>query len=322
MLKIGLQTIIPGLALAPMAGVTNRPFRLLARRQGCQIFVSEMISAKGLLHNNQRNTSLFYFEDDERPIGLQLFGSDPVILAAAAARLEELAPDFIDLNFGCPTKKITRNGDGGALMRNPKLCSAIFSAVVKAVKCPVTVKIRKGWDENSVNASEIAARAEEAGLAAVTVHGRTVAQGYSGQADWQVIREVAENVTIPVIGNGDVVSASAARKMYEICRCSGVMVGRAARGNPWIFAQLLAAFEGRPLPEPPSKQEIINTALEHFALLINLKGKNAAAREMRRHAAWYIKGLPGAAQVRQKLICLNSYNEAESILREFAGQLN
>ncbi len=317
-LKFGSITANPGIVLAPMAGISSRPFRLLAKEQGCRLFVSEMISAKGLLHNNRRNQPLIYFEDDERPIGLQLFGSDPAILAGAAARLAELKPDFIDLNMGCPTRKITKNGDGGALLRQPALCTKIFDAVIKAVHCPVTVKLRKGWDENSITVLEIAKRAETAGIAALTVHGRTVAQGYSGHADWEIIGRVKEAVAIPVIGNGDITAADNALQMFDQCGCDGVMIGRAARGNPWIFASVLAAFENRPLPHPPDLDQLISMALRHFSLLIELKGEAAAAREMRRHAAWYIRGLPGAASLRQQLINIKSYTETEAILRRFA----
>ena len=320
MLKIGSLSIQPGLALAPMAGITSYPFRLLAREQGCTLFYSEMISAKGLQHHNRRSDLLLYRSEEEYPLGFQLFGSEPSALTRAAVKIEALGADFIDLNLGCPTRKITSNGDGGALMRSPDLCSSIFSAVVKAVSCPVTVKLRKGWDEGSVNAVDVALRAEDAGVKAVTLHGRTVDQGYSGKADWEIIRQVKERLSIPVIGNGDVDSAQAAEDMFNMTGCDGVMVGRAARGNPWIFREIRARLNSEKPPRPPSIDEIIEAVLRHFKLLAELKGEAAAAREMRRHAAWYIKGLPEAAAYRQRLVHIKSYEETAAILENLRLQ--
>jgi tRNA-dihydrouridine synthase B len=319
-LKIGKHIIDPGLALAPMAGITNHPFRILAKEQGCRLLYSEMISAKGLQHDNRRSRSLLYFTDQERPIGIQLFGSDPVAMARAASKIEALGADFIDLNFGCPTRKITCNREGGALMREPARCREIFRAVVGSVSCPVTVKLRKGWDEGSVNAVQIASIAEQSGIQAVTVHGRTVEQGYSGRADWDIIKAVTEKLSIPVIGNGDIVSPQSAREMLEYCRCAGIMVGRAARGNPWIFASIRAELENKPLPAAPSIEDIVEMVLRHFALLSELKGEAAAAREMRRHSAWYIRGLPGSASIRHRLIQSSGFSETEAILRELCDQ--
>jgi len=316
-IKIGSITLQTGLALAPMAGITNYPFRILAKEQGCPLLYSEMISARGLLYSGTRNQNLLYFSDQERPIGFQLFGSDPLIMAAAARKLEAHGADFIDLNLGCPTRKITGNGEGGALLREPELCSEIFKAVVRAVSCPVTVKLRKGWNEHSVNVLEIAVRAEDAGIEAVTIHGRTVEQGFGGRADWDIIRQVREKLNITVIGNGDVDSPQSAEMMLSYCGCDGVMIGRAARGNPWIFKATLTWLQHRQLPEPPSVEKIIQMALKHFTLLVELKGEAAAAREMRRHTSWYIRGLPGAASVRQQLIRISSYRETEKILSDF-----
>jgi tRNA-dihydrouridine synthase B len=318
-LPIDSLQVRPALALAPMAGVTSHAFRLLAKEQGCNLLFSEMISAKGLIHDNHRNRSLVYFTEAEKPIGLQLFGSEPAIMARAAEKLEKLGADFIDLNLGCPTRKITRNMEGGALLRQPERCSEIFKTLVGAVGCPVTVKLRKGWDEKSYTLPEIALRAEEAGVSMITVHGRTVEQGYSGQADWDAIKEVKKLVSIPVIGNGDVDSAQAAAAMIDHCSCDGVMVGRAARGNPWIFREILALFEGRPLPGKPSLDEITAMVIKHYQLLIGLKGEAAAAREMRRHSSWYIRGLPGSAAARQKLIHASSLAEVEEVLDGLAG---
>ncbi len=307
------------LALAPMAGVTNHAFRLLAKEQGCSLLFSEMISAKGLSNDNRRNRSLVYFTEAEKPFGLQLFGSDPAIMARAAGKLEKLGADFIDLNMGCPARKITRNLEGGALLRQPELCGKLFKAVVSAVNCPVTVKLRKGWDEKSYTLPEIARRAEDAGISRITVHGRTVEQGYSGKADWGAIREVKQLVSVPVIGNGDVDSPQAAVDMFEYCSCDGVMIGRAARGNPWISRETLALLEGRPLPEKPSLDEITAMVVKHFKLLTLLKGDKAAVREMRHHSPWYIRGVPGAAAARQMLVRASSLAEAEAVLAGLTG---
>ncbi len=312
--KIGTIEIGPGAALAPMAGVTGSPFRLLAREQGCPLVFSEMVSAKGLVYKGRRSRELLQFSERERPIGLQLFGSDPGIIAEAASILVAEKPDFIDLNFGCPTRKITCNGDGGALLRSPELCRRIFRAIVASVPIPVTVKIRKGWDEESVNAVEIASIAEEEGISAVTVHGRTVAQGYSGRADWSVIAVVKSALTIPVIGNGDVDSPLAAEELIRQSGVDAVMIGRAARGNPWIFRDVLARQLGKAPPAPPALPEIKKMILRHFKLLIDFKGEAAAAREMRSHIAWYLKGFPGAAALRKQLALISSYTEAQALL--------
>ncbi len=317
LLKIGSITVQPGIALAPMAGITGFPFRLLAKEQGCPLVYSEMISAKGLLYSIKRHRDLLYFTEEERPIGFQLFGSEPAIMAKAAGHLEMLGVDFIDLNLGCPTPKITRNGEGGAMLRKPELCSEIFEAVKSAVSCPVTVKLRKGWDAQAVNVIDIARRAEGAGLEAVTVHGRTVKQGYSGSADWDIIRQVKESLSIPVIGNGDIDSPQSAEAIFSHCGCDGIMIGRAARGNPWIFTEIAAWLQNGQLPEPPSKEQLIDTVLKHFLLLIELKGEAVATREMRQHTSFYIKNLPGAAVTRQRLIRASSYEETEKILRQF-----
>lgn len=318
-LKIGSITASPGLALAPMAGISDHPFRILVKEQGCPLVYSEMISAKGLVYSNRRNRALLYFTDRERPIGFQIFGSDPEIMAEGARIIESYKPDFIDLNLGCPTLKIVRNGDGGALMRNPALCRDIFRKVTAAVSCPVTVKMRTGWDENGLNAVEVALVAEESGIKAVTVHGRTVKQGYRGEANWQVIKQVKDNLAIPVIGNGDVDSPQKAEEMINYSNCDGIMVGRAARGNPWLFRAVAAWLQDRKEVEAPGIEEIVEMVLRHFKLLNEFKGEKIAAREMRRHAAWYVRGLTGAAEARQQLVRINSYEELVAIMKGLAA---
>ena len=316
-IRIGPVHVQPALALAPMAGVTSHPFRILAREYGCGLVFSEMIHARALLYDGRYSRLLTYFHEAERPVGLQLFGSEPALLAEAAQKAEALGADLVDLNLGCPTPRIVRNGEGGALLRQPQLCSAIFKAVAGAVACPVTVKLRKGWDDRLVNAVEIAGRAEDAGVEAVTVHGRTVAQGFSGKADWEIIRAVKLAVSIPVLGNGDIASADDAAAMLDYCGCDGVMIGRAALGNPWIFEQVRARLEGGPAVEPPAPQERIRTALRHLELLCRFKGDEAALREMRRQAGWYLRGFPKAALARRSLAEAATVEGLRTVMQKF-----
>lgn len=315
--QAGMLIIPPNaLALAPMAGVTSSPFRILAKEQGCHLLYSEMISAKGLLNSRSRREHLLCYSEYERPLAFQLFGSEPELIARAASLLESIGADYIDLNFGCPTKKIIRNGDGGALLLNPQLCSNIFKAVITAVNCPVTVKIRKGWDDKSINALEIAARAEQAGIKAIAVHGRTVKQGYRGTADWQIIRQVKESVSIPVIGNGDVNTAQAAEKLFKESGCDAVMIGRAARGNPWIFKEVNDWLQNKTISRLPTRHELIDMVIRHYSMMIEFKGEKIATAEMRRHAAWYLKSIHGSASARAELVRSNSLQETEDILRK------
>lgn len=313
-LKIGNVLLENAYILGPMAGVTDLPFRLLCKEQGAGLLCMEMVSAKAILYNNKNTESLLQIHPEETPVSLQLFGSDPKIMSEMAKRIEDRPFAILDINMGCPVPKVVRNGEGSALMKEPKLVYDIVRTVVHAVSKPVTVKIRKGFDEEHVNAVEIARIAEEAGASAVAVHGRTREQYYSGKADWEIIRQVKEAVQIPVIGNGDVTSAEKAVSMQEQTGCDGVMVARGAQGNPWIFSELVCYEENQTLPPRPDVDEIRRTMLRHARLQIEYKGAYLGIREMRKHVAWYTKGLHGAARLREKINQAASYEELEKIL--------
>ncbi len=313
-LQIGNVTLENSYILGPMAGVTDLPFRLLCKEQGAGLLCTEMVSAKAILYNNKNTESLLEIHPDEFPVSLQLFGSDPKIVSEMAKRIEERPFSILDINMGCPVPKVVRNGEGSALMKDPKLVYELVSAVVKAIEKPVTVKIRKGFDDDHVNAVEIAKIIAEAGAAAVAVHGRTREQYYSGKADWDIIRQVKEAVNIPVIGNGDVTSGEKAIQMREYTGCDGVMIARGAQGNPWIFSELIAYEETGSLPPRPSIDEIRETMLRHARLQLEYKGDFCGIREMRKHVAWYTKGLHGAARLRDKVNEVESYEELEKIL--------
>lgn len=313
-LKIGNIQLENSYILGPMAGVTDLPFRLLCKEQGAGLVCMEMVSAKGILYNNKNTESLLAIHPGEMPASLQLFGSDPKIVSEMAKRIEERPFAILDINMGCPVPKVVKNGEGSALMKNPKLVYELVSAVVKAIEKPVTVKIRKGFDDAHVNAPEIAKIIEEAGAAAVAVHGRTREQYYSGKADWDIIRQVKESVTIPVIGNGDVTSGEKAIAMREQTGCDGVMIARGAQGNPWIFSELLEYERTGTLPPRPSVEEIRKTMLRHARLQLEYKGEYLGIREMRKHVAWYVKGLRGAARLRDVINKVETYEELENIL--------
>ena len=313
-LKIGNVQLQNSYILGPMAGVTDLPFRLLCKEQGAGLVCMEMVSAKGILYNNKNTESLLEIHPDEMPASLQLFGSDPKIVSEMAKKIEERPFAILDINMGCPVPKVVRNGEGSALMKNPKLVYELVSAVVKAIKKPVTVKIRKGFDEDHVNAVEIAKIIEEAGAAAVGVHGRTREQYYSGKADWEIIRKVKEAVSIPVIGNGDVTSGEKAIAMREQTGCDGVMIARGAQGNPWIFSELTVYEQSGTLPPRPSLEEVKKTMLRHAALQLEYKGEYLGIREMRKHVAWYVKGLHGAARLRDAINKVETYEELGNIL--------
>lgn len=301
-------------ALAPMAGVADRTYRALCRRWGAAYSVTELISAKAVVLGDKKSRALLTLTEGERPVGIQLFGADPAIIAEAARVAEEERPAFIDVNMGCPAPKVAASGGGALLMREPELAAEIVRQTVKAVSCPVTVKMRAGWDADSVNAVELAKLCEDAGAAAITVHARTKVQMYAPPADWSVIAAVKRAVRVPVIGNGDVTDADSAARMVEETDCDLVMVGRAAMGAPWIFAQINAfTGEGRRLPDPPVSKRML-VLLEQARETAADKGERIAMREMRKHAAWYMRGLRGAAEFRRRCGTLTTMGDLEGLI--------
>lgn len=308
-MKIGNVEIKGMAALAPMAGVTDRAFRELCVAFGASYVVGEMVSAKGISFNSERSKELMLLSENERPAAVQLFGSEPQTVAAAAVTAMEYKPDIIDINMGCPAPKISGNGAGSALMKNPDLCGKIVEAVCKAVDVPITVKIRKGWDDKSVNAVEVAKICEQAGASAITVHGRTREQFYSGKADLDIISEVKKAVNIPVIGNGDITNANDAAQMLEKTNCDMVMIGRGALGNPWIFREINAWLNDLRPMFPPSPAEKVTVILRHIQAMCDYKGEEIAMREARKHVGWYMKGFKNAAEFRREAGYLKTYEE-------------
>lgn len=300
-LKIGDITLENNLILAPMAGVTDLPFRLLCREQGAGLICMEMVSAKAIYYGNKNTQSLLEIHPEEKPVSLQLFGSDPEIISEMAKRVEDRPFSILDLNMGCPVPKVVNNGEGSALMRSPKLAEEIISRTVKAISKPVTVKIRKGFDDNNVNAVEMAKIAESAGASAVAVHARTREQYYSGEADWEIIARVKQAVRIPVIGNGDVTGPRSAKRLLEETGCDGIMIGRAARGNPWIFREIGEYLRTGKTAAAPAPEERKETILRHASLQLAYKGEYIGIREMRKHLSWYTAGFPNSARMRQKV---------------------
>ena len=313
-LKIGNVELENRYILGPMAGVTDLPFRLLCKEQGAGLLCMEMVSAKAIFYNNKNTESLLTIHPEELPVSLQFFGSDPKIMGEMAKRIEERPFAILDINMGCPVPKVVKNGEGSALMKEPKLVYDIVSSIVKAIEKPVTVKIRKGFDDEHVNAVEIAKIIEEAGASAVAVHGRTREQYYSGKADWDIIRQVKEAVSVPVIGSGDVTSPQKAEEMVRMTGCDGIMIARGAQGNPWIFSELISYEEMGQVPPRPDKDELRRMLLRHARLQLEYKGEYCGIREMRKHVSWYTKGVANAARLRDQINQVETYGELENLL--------
>ena len=316
-MKIGNVQLDNEVFLSPMAGVTDLPFRTICKAKGCGMLYTETINAKALCYDDENTKKMLNLEDDGHPVAVQIFGSDPEYMGKAASIMNQYTNDILDINMGCPAPKVIKNGDGSALMRNPKLAAEVLTAVVKNSKKPVTLKIRKGWDDNSVNALEIAKIAEECGISALAIHGRTREQFYSGKADWDIIAEIKQSINIPVIGNGDVFDVQDAVNMLEKTKCDAIMIGRGSQGNPWIFNRINHYMKtGEVLPEP-TLEEKISTAIKHMNLAVAEHGEYVAVREMRKHIGWYLKGLKNSAKYRDQINKITDYKEVISMLEEY-----
>lgn len=316
-MKIGNVTINGNLILAPMAGVTDLPFRLLCKEQGADLIYTEMVSAKGILYNNKNTDSLLEVREEERPVALQLFGADPDILSEMAKKIEHRNFDILDINMGCPVPKVVNNGEGSALMKDPKRIGEIVYKVSHAIKKPVTVKIRKGFTPDQVNAVEIAKIIEANGGSAVAVHGRTREQYYSGKADWDIIRQVKEAVSIPVIGNGDIFTPQDARAMQEYTGCDGLMIGRGVRGNPWLFHQIREYERTNLHVAKPTVEEVIAMILRHGRMQVEFKGEFTGIREMRKHVAWYTTGYPKSSKLRSHVNEIETMEQLTELMEHY-----
>ncbi len=313
-MKIGNLNISNPVMAAPMAGITDKSFRLLAKEQGAGLVFTEMVSAKGLIYDNKKTMKLIDVAGELSPVGVQLFGAEPKVLAEGARMAEAAGANLVDLNMGCPAPKIVKQGEGVALMQNPQLACSIVAEVVKAVEVPVTVKIRLGWSKERINGMEFAKACVDNGAQAITVHGRTREQYYGGKADWELIGEIAEALPVPVIGNGDIKSPRDGAKMLSETKCQGIMIARASLGNPWIFSQTLAYLTAGVLVPPPTWEERLATALRHLDLVVADKGEYIGVREMRKQLAWYLKGFPRATEIRTKIFSATTMGEVKDIL--------
>ena len=316
-MKIGNVNLDNKVFLSPMAGVTDLPFRLICKEQDCGMLYTEMVNAKALCYDDQNTKKMLKIEEEEHPVAIQIFGSDPEYMGGAAKILNSYPNEILDINMGCPAPKVVKNGDGSALLKNPELAAKVLRAVVENSEKPVTLKIRKGWDDTCINAVEIAKIAEDCGISAIAVHGRTREQYYSGKADWDIIREVKENVSIPVIGNGDVFEVEDAINMLNKTNCDAIMIGRGAQGNPWIFKRITHYMQTGEILPGPTLEEKIDTAMKHLKLAVQEHGEYVAVREMRKHIAWYLKGLRNSARVRDEINKIESYEEVVNKLKGY-----
>lgn len=303
--------------LAPMAGVTDLPFRLICKEHGCGLLYTEMINAKALCYDDEKTKKMLNILEEEMPVAIQIFGSEAEYMGKASERLNKYPNAILDINMGCPAPKVVKNGDGSALMRNPELAKRVISSVVEASQKPVTLKIRKGWDDENLNAMQIAKIGQECGISALTIHGRTREQYYSGKADWEIIKELKSELSIPVIGNGDVTSTEDAIKMKEDTKCDAIMIGRGAQGNPWIFERISHYLKTGEILPVPSKEEKLDVAIKHMGLSVKEHSEFVAVREMRKHIGWYLKGMKNSARFRDEINKMENVDEVIAKLLEY-----